>query len=145
MLYEIGQHVAHKSNPACTGVIVETVNAQHGEPAYIVKVDFNGRNEDWADHDTVALPTVGKGATIHMFTDRHAATIVKVTPTQVHVQQDVARPAAGHDYFGAQKYEYERNPGAPIRVFRKTKGGYRDANRDVLGIGYRCEYHDPHF
>lgn len=90
-------------------------------------------------------PEVGMGATILMWTDRHAATIVKVTPTQVHVQQDKATRVDKNGMSDSQDYTYEPNPEAPIQVFRKTKRGWRDRSGQGLGIGYRCEYYDFSF
>lgn len=91
-------------------------------------------------------PVVGMGATILGWTDRHAATIVKVTPTQIHVQQDIAKRADKNGMSECQEYTYERDETAPIEVFRKTKRGYRKAGGgSSLRIGDRQEYHDYSF
>ena len=90
-------------------------------------------------------PKVGMGATILCWTDRHPGTIVKVTPTQIHVQED---HAVRLDAFGMsehQEYRYEPDPRAPIIIFRKTKRDYRCSGGNGLGIGYRDKYYDYSF
>lgn len=89
-------------------------------------------------------PEVGMGATILMWTDRHAATIVKVTRTQIHVKQDHAKRTDTRGMSESQEYEYTPNPNAPTIVFRKTKRGYR-SQAGSLRIGDRNEYHDYSF
>lgn len=90
-------------------------------------------------------PVVGMGATMCAWTDRHAATIVKVTKTQVHVQQDIARRIDTNGMSEMQTYAYEPDPKAPVIVFRKTKRGYRSKCGYGLLIGARREYYDFSF
>lgn len=92
-------------------------------------------------------PEVGMGATILMWSDRHAATIVRVTKTQVHVQRDKATRIDNNGMSESQRYTFEPNPEAAVEVFRKRKG-----NRWVLSgggaslrIGDRSSYHDFSF
>ena len=88
-------------------------------------------------------PQVGMGATILMWTDRHAATIVKVTKTQVHVQRDLAKRTDKNGMSESQTYTYEPDPTAYVEIFRKTKAGYRaTGGGSALRIGDRQEYHD---
>lgn len=89
-------------------------------------------------------PEVGMGATILMWTDRWAATIVKVTPKQVHVRQDRATLTKGHWSTEIQEYKHEPDPDAPVLVFRMTKRGYR-CNGWGLFVGNRRQYRDPSF
>ena len=88
---------------------------------------------------------IGDPATILMWSDRHAATVIKVTPCTVTVQVDKAkRLDKGGPYTESQTYEYERNPnGQKIRFWRTQRGWSADGMR--LAIGHRNEYHDPHF
>jgi len=88
-------------------------------------------------------PEVGMGATILSWTDRHAATIVKVTRCQVHVQRDEAKVVGG-DYYTGFSYEYERNPKASVLIFRKTKKGWNFKGYGLL-VGERDQYCDPSF
>jgi hypothetical protein len=89
-------------------------------------------------------PEVGMGATILMWTDRKAGTIIKVTPTQVHVQVDKATRTDTNGMSESQEYAYERDTNGAVYVFRMTKRGYR-CNGNGLGIGYRRAYHDYSF
>lgn len=119
-------------------------------------------------------PEVGMGATVLMWTDRHAATITEVsskgtlpdgTPRWiVGVREDRAIVISGSEYDGSAEYRYEPNPEAPVRYWRfdGDKGwrqvrhadrpaGKRFTNRWVLAdgpglrIGERREYRDPSF
>lgn len=91
-------------------------------------------------------PEVGMGATILSWTDRHPATIVKVTKTQVHVQEDLAKRIDDRGYYTEdQDYEYVPNPEAYIQVFRFTKKGLKNKNGNHLSIGRREKYVDPSF
>lgn len=90
-------------------------------------------------------PEIGMGATILCWTDRHAGTIVRVTPTQVHVQRDKATRIDQNGMSETQGYSYEPNPDAPIEVFRKTKKGYRNSAGNGLLIGRRDAYYDYSF
>lgn len=92
-----------------------------------------------------AEPKVGMGATITLYTDRKAGTIVRVTKTQVHVQLDTAIRTDKNGMSESQEYRYERNPEALIEIFRKTKRGYRGKYNAGLLIGHRDAYHDYSF
>jgi hypothetical protein len=98
--------------------------------------------------DTQGEPeaVVGMGATILMWTDRHAATIVKVTRTQVHVRRDKATRTDKNGMSESQEYTYEADPTATVEIFRKTKRGWRATGGGKgLRIGDRREYHDFSF
>lgn len=91
-------------------------------------------------------PEVGGPATIIHWSDRDAATIVKITRTQIHVREDRATLVSGSTGSESQTYTYEPNPDAPVDVFRRTKGGrYRNSAGNYLRIGYRNTYRDPSF
>lgn len=91
-------------------------------------------------------PEVGMGATILMWSDRHAATIVKVTKTQVHVKRDKAIRIDKNGVSETQEYRFEPDPDAPVEIFRWTKKGLRKAGGGAaLRIGDRDEYCDPYF
>lgn len=89
-------------------------------------------------------PVVGMGATICCWSDRHAATIVKVTQCQIHVQEDIATRTDSNGMSDCQTYSYAPNPDAPVIVFRKTKRGWRSKSGGLL-IGTRREYYDYSF
>lgn len=89
-------------------------------------------------------PVVGMGATVCCWTDRHAGTIVKVTPCQIHLQYDTATRTDDNGMSESQSYDYEPNPNAPVVVFRKTKQGWKSQGKGLL-IGFRQHYHDYSF
>ena len=90
-------------------------------------------------------PTKGMGATILRWTDRKAATIIKVTPKTVTVRYDTVKRTDANGMSESQTYEYAPNPAGVIEVFRMTKRGWRNASGNGLGIGYRAEYYDFSF
>lgn len=109
---------------------------------------------------------VGDGATMLMWSDRRAATVVAVryfkTGTrkgqvkEVDVQQDKATRTDGNGMSDAQTYEYERQPDAPVRTYRadakgrlreltpSDTGGWRMGTAGLL-VGARREYFDFSF
>lgn len=93
-------------------------------------------------------PEVGMGATILMWSDRHAATIVEVTASgkTVTVQEDRAKRTDKNGCSESQTYEYTPNPEAPKRRFRLGKHGWKQLNSGChLSIGHRNTYHDFSF
>lgn len=90
-------------------------------------------------------PVVGMGVTILMWTDRHAGTVVKVTPTQIHVQRDKATRTDNNGYSENQTYSYQSDPRGEITIFRKTLRGWRSKDKSGLLIGARDEYYDYSF
>jgi hypothetical protein len=89
-------------------------------------------------------PAVGMGATICCWTDRHAATIVKVTRCQIHVQEDIATRIDNNGMSECQQYEYRPDPNGAVIVFRKTKRGWKSKSGGLL-IGTRRHYYDFSF
>jgi hypothetical protein len=108
-------------------------------------------------------PTVGMGATILLWTDRHAGTIVEVTKdkagrTLIGVQEDDSKVVKGSTMDGSAEYEYSRRPSAPVRYWRLNAKGFWESivkNEETgrwnkvdgngLRIGDRNEYRDPCF
>lgn len=91
------------------------------------------------------LPEVGMGATILMRTDRKAATIVKVTRTQVHVQEDKAIRTDKNGMSDSQEYRYERQPESEVLVYRLRKNGSYKGPYGQLRIGDRDAFYDYTF
>lgn len=89
-------------------------------------------------------PEVGMGATILMWTDRHAGTIVKVTPNTFTLREDTATRIDGNGMSDAQAYEYAPNPAGREWIFRLTKKGWRSKGTAVA-LGVRHEYYDYSF
>lgn len=94
-------------------------------------------------------PEVGMGATILMWTDRAAGTIIEVSKSgkTIKVQRDHAKRI---DDLGmtdsGQKYEFSRNPNGSIYTFRFGKRGWRGTGGSPgLLIGHRSEHYDFSF
>lgn len=92
-------------------------------------------------------PEIGMGATILMWTDRHAATITWVSASgkSVRVQRDRAIRADQNGMSESQAYSYERDEQGKSMTFRMTKRGWRSPRGCGLAIGHRAEYYDYSF
>jgi len=100
-----------------------------------------------------AVPVVGMGATILMFSDRHAATVIEVSADKktIVIQQDKAVRTDKNGMSESQDYRFEPNTNGPTTTYtlRKngtfvTKGsGMR--NGGIVRIGSRSEYRDFSF
>lgn len=109
-------------------------------------------------HLTPANVEVGLGATVCLYSDRFAGTIIKKTKTTITVQKDIAtlkedfKPKfevggfAGHCVNqDEQAYTYERNENGSTQVFRWSKkhNCYMNGSRRL--IKGRKEYYDYNF
>jgi hypothetical protein len=99
-----------------------------------------------------AAPVIGMGATILLWTDRHACTIVAVDPMRrwVDIQRDHAKRVDSNGMSDSQKYTYERNPNATIERFTLRNDGRYVRKGDAksgtgLSIGNRQEFYDHSF
>lgn len=95
-------------------------------------------------------PEVGVGATLLLWTDRHAYTITKIySERKIGVKRDKAISIGPSRYSSeSQKYYYEYDNTSPEEIFTKRKNGAwkkMNTNHSVLIIGYRDEYYDPSF
>lgn len=108
-------------------------------------------------------PTVGMGATVLMYSDRHAATVTRVERVAgtivIDVRHDVAKVVKGSTFDGSAEYEYTPDPEGWLNTFRKNQktgrwdsvwfnretGRYNKNGTGGLAIGRREEYRDPHF
>ena len=96
---------------------------------------------------------VGQGATVILYTDRHAATVVEVSKDarRVVVQRDIAKRVDKNGISESQVYEFERDPSAPRETFTlRASGKYIAVGESmrtgtVLRIGERSAYHDYSF
>ncbi|MGV8972216.1 MAG: hypothetical protein ACOH10_07825 [Rhodoglobus sp.] len=108
---------------------------------------------------------VGDGATMLMWSDRHAATVVAVryfkTGTrkgqvkEVDVQRDKVKRTDANGMSESQTYDYQPDPDAPVRTYRAdAKGRLRELFPEGNGlrmgtagllVGSRREYHDFSF
>lgn len=93
------------------------------------------------------------GATILMWTDRLAVTIVEVSANgrRVVVQRDKATRTDSNGMSDAQSYTYEPDTDAPRQTFTLRKNGQWVRQGDNMGsgtklsIGHRSHYHDYSF
>jgi hypothetical protein len=103
-------------------------------------------------------PVVGMGATLLCWTDRHAATVIRVEGNLVTVQRDNAKRIDSNGLSESQTYEYSANPNAATYTFRRTGHGTWQAVRfnantkrwskvegEGLRLGERDTYHDFSF
>lgn len=94
---------------------------------------------------TQPLPKVGDGATMLSWTDRHPATVIKVTRCTVTVQEDTAKRTDKNGMSECQTYDYSPNPAGSIRTFRRNSKGQLVGNGRFLFVGRREKYHDYSF
>lgn len=94
-------------------------------------------------------PEVGMGCTICLFTDSHAATIVKVSPSgkTIWYRRDVAKVVSGSCQDGSAKYEYSFDEnGYDQKATLRKNGQYREVGTNYyIALDCRNEYYDPHF
>jgi hypothetical protein len=98
-------------------------------------------------------PEVGEGATEILWSDRHAGTIIEVSPNgkTLKWQRDTARRADKNGMSDAQDWEYTPNPDAPVSTFTlRQNGRWVMQGQPMKGsvsllIGIRDEYYDFSF
>jgi len=108
-----------------------------------------------ADQTKQSAPAIGDGATVLMWSDRHAATIIGIKYfktgaragqiSSVVVQEDKAIRVDGLGMSDAQTYTYERDLTGCIREFKVTKTGAFKNDGMGLMIGARRHYYDYSF
>ena len=95
------------------------------------------------EHSTSPTPEVGMGATIHLWSDRLAATVTKVVSDKtVEITED--RVTEWKDHYGVS---FEPNPHGRRYTVRKGKNGTWKAlrTREGVTLGTRAAYRDPSF
>lgn len=105
-------------------------------------------------------PTVGMGATILLYSDRHAGTIIKVETWRkgvlLHVQRDTAKRIDKNGPSDDQDYEYTPNPNGPVdlfwfggdsKVWREVyvENGKRRLSPKGSGSGLHIGHRDEHY
>lgn len=95
------------------------------------------------------LPKVNMGCTEHLFTDSHACTVTKVSPSgkTIYYRRDIATIIEGSAQDGSAKYRYEFDEdGYDCKATLRKDGNYRSVGTNYLiGLGHRTEYYDPSF
>ena len=94
-------------------------------------------------------PVVGMGCTECLWTDSHAATIVKVSPSgkTIWYRRDIAKVVKGSCQDGSAEYEYVYDEnGYDHKATLRKNGQYRESGTDYyIALDCRREYYDPHF
>jgi hypothetical protein len=104
-------------------------------------------------------PREGMGATVTLYSDRHACTVTHVEPGFIFLRRDKAIRTDGNNQSDSQSYRYEPDPDGEIYRFRKNKRGYWQEvvfNKETsrfrfagggkgLVLGERDEYYDYGF
>lgn len=93
-------------------------------------------------------PEVGMGATLLMYSDRHAATVTKVfSPTTIVIQEDNASRTDKNGMSESQEYAYTPNTGAEeVFVTLRKDGRWKvKKSQTVVMLGERDAYHDYSF
>ena len=102
-------------------------------------------------------PEVGMGATVLMWSDRHAATVVEVLRYKsgalagkvraIVVQEDRSTVVSGSAHDGSAVYEHTANPFSARETFYRNKAGQfaLKCGNAKLAIGFRETYQDPSF
>lgn len=99
----------------------------------------------------MAAPEVGMGATILMWTDRHAATIREVSKSgkRVGIVRDVATRIDKDGMSDAQEYAFTPGGGGIIYYTLRKNGAWVRQGDSIKGerlaIGARSEFHDFSF
>lgn len=90
---------------------------------------------------------IGMGATQAMHSDRHAFTVVRVSPSgkTVWVQQDRAIRTDENGMSDSQTYEFSPDPSAPEIMLRRTKRGWHSRTHGRFVVGERSEHYDYSF
>lgn len=91
-------------------------------------------------------PEVGMGATLVMWSDRHAYTITRVSASgkTFWMKRDIAKRIDNNGMSEMQDYEFTPNPNAHEECVRMTKRGWMSRGQ-LVRVGYRSEYYDFSF
>lgn len=94
-------------------------------------------------------PAVGMGLTLLGWTDRHAGTVERVSPSgkTFWFREDRAIRTDGNGMSESQTYRFEPNPDAPLKTarLRKAGGWYESPGGRRIRLGERSEYYDYSF
>lgn len=100
---------------------------------------------------TALTERAADAATIHYWSDREPATVVKRTAKTITVQVDKATALTKVPYGRTPEYRYDRNTDGPTKVFSLRRNGRWIAKGSPmkgppsLTLGWRNYYRDPHF
>lgn len=94
-------------------------------------------------------PEIGMGCTECLFTDSHACTITKISPSgkTIWYRRDKAKIIEGSAFDGSAEYAYSFDEdGHDYKATLRKDGRYRATGTDYyIALNCRHEYYDPHF
>ena len=94
-------------------------------------------------------PEIGMGATECFWSDRHACTIIAISPSgkTLTIQRDKAIRLDDNGMSDSQEYEYKPdNNGITTKATLRSNGQYRaSGTNNLVKIGSRREYYDYSF
>ena len=97
----------------------------------------------------IKKPEVGMGCTECLFSDSHAATITKISPSgkTIWYRRDIAKVISGSCQDGSAEYEYKFDEkGYDYKATLRKDGRYRATGTNFyIAVGVRREYYDPSF
>ena len=108
---------------------------------------YGGLMNRIGEHTKSPAPEVGMGATLYFYSDRTAATVIRVSDSgkTVWLREDKAIRTDGLGMTDAQSYRFEPNPnGREFRARLRKNGTWRTGGTGV-SLGARSAYHDFSF
>lgn len=93
-------------------------------------------------------PVAGEGATVIWWSDRHAATVLRVSASgkTAWLCEDRAIRTDSHGMSDSQSYRFEPDPQGRIMVAkRRPDGRWKTTGGQVVQFGDRSHYHDYSF
>lgn len=125
---------------------------------------YGNLNNRLMEGPTAIKPELGMGATLLAYSDRHAATVIKIVgtgfdgPSVIWVQLDTCTRTDGNGMSECQDYSYSPNPNGRIEYFKRDqKNRWRQAyiskrgrycftnGGNGLRLDSRDAYHDYSF
>jgi len=95
------------------------------------------------------IPEVGMGCTECLYSDSHAGTISRISPSgkTVWFKRNIAKVVKGSCHDGSAEYEYSEDENAyETKATLRKNGQFRvSGTNSFLAIGHRREYYDPSF
>lgn len=101
-----------------------------------------------AEKNAEPKPEVGMGATIVMWTDRHAATVIEVSKSgkTIRIREDHAERTDKNGRSDAQSWSFTPNENGRTYTVRLTKRGWKvSGGGPSVVLGVRSEYYDFSF
>ena len=101
------------------------------------------------DKQLITIPKAGDPATEHLFSDSHACTISKVSPSgkTIWYKRDNAKVVSGSCQDGSAVYDYTPDEGGyEHKATLRKDGRYKEVGTNfTIFLGRKIEYYDPHF